>query len=194
MNIWLPCNLVRNTQGWPALLPWKSVNSDLGAWALSIKIWYMTTLILRQACRADAPAIAALIGELMPYMLLTPDGAGAGRFIDSLSVAAIERYVVEPDYRYMVGLTGSTLAGVVALRDNMHLFHLFVAPSLHGQGIGRQLWIAARDAALAAGNTAGFTVNSSPYAVPVYERFGFAASAPRIEQHGIAYIPMRLLP
>jgi hypothetical protein len=45
---------------------------------------------------------------------------------------------------------------------------------------------------LAAGNHRGFTVNSTPYAMPVYERFGFKATGPRVETRGIAFVPMEL--
>ena len=83
------------------------------------------------------------------------------------------------------------MAGVVAMRENTHLFHLFVPRALHRQGMARQLWRAARDASIARGNTTGFTVNSSVYALPFYESLGFVATAPRVEADGIAYVPMR---
>lgn len=37
-----------------------------------------------------------------------------------------------------------------------------------------------------------FTVNSSLYAVPVYERYGFIPAGLRVEVHGIAFVPMKL--
>lgn len=153
---------------------------------------HMESVILREARREDAHAISALIHELMPYLTLAPDGAGAEQFKASMSAAAVERYVAEPNYRYWMAYAGAELAGVVAMRDNRHLFHLFVARALHGRGLARQLWNAAGQAALEAGNTEGYTVNSSPSALPIYLRFGFVPTGPRVEQHGIAYIPMRL--
>lgn len=54
------------------------------------------------------------------------------------------------------------------------------------------VWKHARAEAQAAGNPGGFSVNSTPVAVPVYERFGFQAAGPRVEMNGIAYVPMRL--
>jgi GNAT superfamily N-acetyltransferase len=80
----------------------------------------------------------------------------------------------------------------VAVRDTTHLYHLFVRQEFQGRGLSRELWQHAKEAAIAAGNRCGFTVNSSPYAVPVYERFGFKATGPRIETHGIAFVPMEL--
>jgi predicted GNAT family N-acyltransferase len=58
------------------------------------------------------------------------------------------------------------------------------------QGLSRQLWDHAR-AAVGAVNPGYFTVNSTPYAQPVYERFGFVTTGPRVETKGIAFVPMR---
>lgn len=151
----------------------------------------MEKLQLRIARRADAPAISALINDLMPYLTLEANGAGAEQFIAGMAPRALECYVSEANYRYWIGHVGAELAGVVALRDNKHLFHLFVARAFHGQGLARQMWNAASEAARDAGNTEGFTVNSSPHALAMYEHFGFVATGPRVEQQGIAYIPMR---
>jgi predicted GNAT family N-acyltransferase len=80
--------------------------------------------------------------------------------------------------------------GVVAIRDTTHLFHLFVAEHLQGQGIGKLLWNHAKDASTAAGNQSPFTVNSTVYGIPVYESFGFKATGQKTETNGIAFIPM----
>ncbi|HEV7816938.1 MAG TPA: GNAT family N-acetyltransferase [Janthinobacterium sp.] len=152
----------------------------------------MDTLTLRLAEPGDAPAISALIGQVMPYLTLHPDGEGAETFRQSMAPAAIAGYIGAGNVHYQMGFIGAELAGVVALRDRRHLFHLFVAPAFQRRGIGRLLWQAGKEAAIAAGNTQGFTVNSSVHAAAMYQRFGFVASGPRVEQHGIAYIPMQL--
>lgn len=152
----------------------------------------MKKITLRPAGLADARAMCALIGELIPYLTLAPDGAGAEGFLLSLELAALERYLGAPDYCYQLGFIDGQLAGLIGLRDQRHVFHLFVAAAWHGQGVARQLWDAARAGAEAAGNRAGFTVNASRHAQPVYQRFGFVATGPLVEAHGIAYIPMRL--
>ena len=155
----------------------------------------MTTLpepILRPALVADAPAIVALIDELMPFLTLHPDGAGAEKFIEHCRQSAIEGYLAQPRYAYQLAHIDGALVGVVAMRDNTHLFHLFVPRALHRRGMGRRLWQAARDAALARGDVAAFTVNSSLYALPLYASLGFAATGPRVEEGGIAFVPMRM--
>ncbi len=78
------------------------------------------------------------------------------------------------------------------MRDNTHLFHMFVPRALHRRGMARRLWQAARDASLARGGVTAFTVNSSAYALPLYESLGFVATGPKVETGGIAFVPMRM--
>jgi GNAT superfamily N-acetyltransferase len=148
---------------------------------------------IRPATGDDAAAISALILGVSPSFTLRPDGEGAEVFLATLSPEAIGGYLASPDYAYRVAEEDGALAGVVAVRENRHLYHLFVAEAFQGRGLSRRLWDAARDAALRAGNPGEFTVNSSLYAVPVYEKFGFHPTDPRVEQHGVAWVPMKLV-
>ncbi|UGQ45139.1 GNAT family N-acetyltransferase [Massilia endophytica] len=147
---------------------------------------------IRFATPDDVDAIRALIMDLMPMMTIHPDAQGAEQFLESFGVPAMQRYVSAPNFRYQLAFVEGELAGVAAVRDNSHLFHLFVARRFHGQGLGRVLWKAAYDDALSLGNPGQFTVNSSVYAFDMYRHFGFEPTSGKIEQHGIAYIPMRL--
>jgi GNAT superfamily N-acetyltransferase len=140
----------------------------------------------------DAAAISALILSLQPYLTIEPDGTGAEEFLVSLSPDIIRRNLQDDHYRYHLAFDGETLAGVVAVRDNTHLFSLYVGSPWHGQGVGKRLWHVARDAALARGNPGGFTVNSSGFAEAMYRHLGFTATGPVAEMHGIRFIPMRL--
>ena len=152
----------------------------------------MTKLTIRQAGPGDAVAVSALIFPLLPLLTLEPDGAGAEQFIETMQVPTIARVLAEQRYDYQLGYVGDELAGVVAVRDHAHLFHLFVAAKWQGRGFGRLLWQAARKRALPGNPNGVFTVNSSPFALEMYRHLGFVATAPRAEHDGIAYIPMRL--
>ena len=149
------------------------------------------TVDIRAATVDDAPEISALITGVAHYFTLHPRGEGAEKFLESIQPPAIEELIEAENHLYAVALVGDELAGVVSIRDNSHLLHLFVAPKFQRRGIARRLWEFARDSAIRAGNTEGFTVFSTPYAVPVYERFGFEATGPRVEKHGIAFVPMK---
>jgi GNAT superfamily N-acetyltransferase len=148
---------------------------------------------IRPATADDAAAISALILGVAGFFTMNPDGSGAEEFLARVSPDAIGEYLASERFAYRVAEEDGALAGVVAIRDNVHLYHLFVASAHHGRGLARTLWNQAMQAALRAGNPGEFTVNSSLYAVPVYERFGFRPTGPRVDEHGIAYVPMKLV-
>jgi GNAT superfamily N-acetyltransferase len=139
----------------------------------------------------DAEAISLLINGLSRHFTQDPQGKGAEAFLQAISPPAIGALIEAPNMLYCKAILDGCLAGVVALRDHTHLFHLFVAPAFQNQGLSRQLWLHVKGIALANGNTGGFTVNSTPYAVPVYERLGFAATGARVDKNGISFVPMR---
>jgi ribosomal protein S18 acetylase RimI-like enzyme len=152
----------------------------------------VAALTIRRAVTADAPGVSALIFALAGQFMPAPRATGAERFLRTITPEAIADYILNPRYLYLAGCIDQRLAGVVAIRDRTHLFHLFVEPAFQRQGVGRALWCRASSEAAATGVGAGFTVNSATSAVPVYERLGFRVTGPRVEQDGIAFVPMRL--
>ena len=143
-------------------------------------------LTLRSATPGDADAVSALALSLARYFLADPDRPeDAAAFLERLAPAGIAEMLADARYRYHVALADGVLAGVVGVRDESHLYHLFVAEPFHGRGVAARLWnVASR------GNPGRFTVNSSRFAVPVYERFGFVAAGPEQVENGIAFRPM----
>nr|WP_298171208.1 GNAT family N-acetyltransferase [uncultured Pseudomonas sp.] len=150
------------------------------------------TLIIRPARETDSPAIAALIDSLVPHILAAPGAPAAEAFMASISPAAIAGYIRNPDYRYLLGFIGETLVGAAAIRDDNHLYHLFVDGQFHRRGIATALWTQLREAAMEAGNTGEFTVNSSINAIAVYSRLGFVAVGEVQHKNGLQFQPMRL--
>ncbi|MBA4256502.1 MAG: GNAT family N-acetyltransferase [Polaromonas sp.] len=148
---------------------------------------------IRSATDADAARISGLIQSLSGPFFLSPDGSGAELFLQSVTEQAIRGYVSASNFLYLIAEAENELAGVVALRDNTHLYHLFVARTHQGKGLGRSLWLCVKQAALRAGNSGRFTVNASLNAIPIYERFGFIPSSPKVEKHGVAFMPMQLV-
>lgn len=148
-------------------------------------------MILRPAVPTDAAAMAALIRSHQRLMTLDPEGRGAEAFLQSVAEPAILAHLAAANHHHLVAEVDGALAGYIAIRDQRHLLHLFVALAQQGRGLARQLWDQARRHAEAHGNPGWFTVNSSLNAQPVYERFGFRQSAPKVEANGVAYVPMR---
>ena len=149
---------------------------------------------IRNACVADADAISALILSHLPLLTVAPDGSGAERFLQSVSPAVTEKRLSADNFRFWVAEIDKTLVGVLAVRDTTHLFHMFVAREHARQGLATRLWMHVRDTARADGEAGPVTVNSSLFALPVYRRFGFVDSGPRVEADGVAFVPMRREP
>jgi GNAT superfamily N-acetyltransferase len=149
-------------------------------------------LKVQSATPADAEAISALILELSEPFYLSPSRAGAEPLLASISPEGQRGYISATNFSYYVARSDEELVGVVAVRDNAHLFHLFVAKPQQGKGLASRLWSIAKRKALAAGNPGEFTVNSSLNAVPIYEKFGFVRQGEAQRIHGVAFQPMQL--
>lgn len=152
---------------------------------------HATTLAIRLATQDDVPAIAGLLASLAHCCTVHPDGRGADRFLSGIAAGAIAGFIASPAYHYLVGEMDRELAAVIALRDNSHLFHLFVDARFQQRGLASALWAHLRQHALDEGNPGEFTVNATLGAVPVYRRFGFAPVSGPITEDGIRYVRMR---
>lgn len=149
-------------------------------------------LIIRKAHPKDAAQISALVLRVAHYLTSSGPGEIAPWFLTSITPSAIAGNIDDPKFNYLLGFVGQTLAGIIAVRDTTHVHHLFVAPEFHRQGVATKLWGHAKAEALASGNEGGFSVRSSEFAVPVYERFGFRVIGARFEKGGIVFVPMKL--
>jgi len=147
---------------------------------------------IRPLVNADIAAVTALLQALSrEYITHESTAEGAANFLAENNEFGIRGFVAR-GHAYHVALLDGVLAGFIAVRDNSHLFHLFVAREHQRQGIARRLWDVARADAVARGGDGVFTVNSSNYAVPVYESFGFVRVGPTQLAKGLYYNPMRL--
>ncbi len=147
---------------------------------------------IRAATSRDAESISNLVRQLSAeYIAHEFTAEGREILLNSMTPAAIEKYM-QSGFRYHVAEVGSQLVGVVGVRDNSHLYHLFVAESYQRQGVATGLWQLAMQACLDEGNPGEFTVNSSNYAQKVYETLGFVAQSGPQDKNGVIFIPMKL--
>ena len=138
----------------------------------------------------DVPAVARLLKVLARQFIVHESSlVGAATFLRENEETAIRRYIAL-GHVYHVAEPDGDIAGFVAVRERNHLFHMFVGVRWQRQGVGRQLWEAARAQAIAAGGSGEFTVNSSNFAVPMYEAMGFVRTAPMQSMKGLLYNPM----
>lgn len=146
---------------------------------------------IRLAQVQDSSAIQQLIAALSANFFIYPDQREAEPFLASVSLAAVQGYLADTRYRYWLAEDAAgQVVGFIAVRDQTHLFHLFVADSHQRQGLASQLWQIALDYLLESSATTALTVNASLNAVEVYQRWGFQASATIQSMHGIRFLPM----
>ena len=142
--------------------------------------------VIREAVESDADAISELVTGWVHHYLEDPALPEAAPFLASLTPSSTAARIITGEFKYYVAVDNSGVCGVIAIRDNFHLYHLFVRADSHGKGIARSLWEHAKSSS----GSATFVVNSSLPAVPVYQRFGFVVKdAPRSEK-GLTFVPM----
>lgn len=156
-------------------------------------------LTFRPATVADCKTISHLLLRCAERFLLADfSPQGQALLCDSLQASAIADYLHQGmDYRLAFTDTaaGAELVGVIALKRPCHLYHLFVEPAWHGQGIARQLFTALWPTVLLWAQQSEqqeLTVNSSLYAAPVYINWGFVPDSPPRDRNGVIDQPMRL--
>lgn len=89
---------------------------------------------------------------------------------------------------FYAALHNNKIIGILAVDDKLnHICLFFVDKDLQNTGIGTPLF----KRFLNESTPKVVTVNSSPFAVKVYEKLGFTATGIRQVSDGIVYIPMR---
>ena len=140
----------------------------------------------REAKPTDASVICALLRAVTPLIVPGPVDPNAIPFLQSLQEPAVSERLMARNYLHWVAERGAEFGGYIATRDGSHLYHLFVRPELHGQGIGRLLW----QHLLRINGPGPYTVNSTISAVPVYRSFGFVRSGEPQLHSCPPYVPM----
>ena len=149
-------------------------------------------MVIRPIEPGDIDAVASLLSELATEFIIGEfEAAAQEQFLRKNDAQAIRAFIAGT-HRYHVAEVDGQLTGFVGVRDNKHLYHLFVAKTMQRQGIGQALWEFAKRECVANGNSGPFTVNSSHNAVPVYERWGFRRDGSTQTTNGIEYNPMKL--
>lgn len=152
----------------------------------------MKEISIRTALPEDVPMIAALLEQLARrYITVEFTPSAEEKFLKSNDVTSISTFIAA-GFRYWVAERNGTLIGFIGVRDDSHLYHLFVAESEQKQGVARALWQTAKRACRGAGNPGRFTVNSSNNAVGVYESLGFVRAGPPQDADGVMFNPMVL--
>jgi GNAT superfamily N-acetyltransferase len=132
----------------------------------------MTASRMRLARRDDAPAVARLARRVVRRWVLPGQPPVAVIALEESLRASVIREKIAAGQRFHLAFVDGVLVGVAAVRNDSHVFQLFVGTRYQGQGIARRLWERlCRDCVRRAG-TRTFTLNAAPGAVPVYLHMG----------------------
>jgi GNAT superfamily N-acetyltransferase len=145
-----------------------------------------------EATNKDSREISLLMSKLAEKYI-APDCTteGVKILLNSMNKSSIERYLSE-GYRYYVAKDSHTIVGVIGMKNNTEIYHLFTSETHQGQGISRRLWELAKNNCLRSGNKGFFTVQSAINAKIVYLQFGFLPTDGVAINSGIKEIPMEL--
>ena len=147
-------------------------------------------IAFRPVDEADAVAISELITCLCERFIIDafPE-EGKSNMLLACTPAAIAK-CINDGFDYEVATANGEIIGVVATRDNSHLYHLFVREQWHGRGLASALWHRAKSRCIMRGHRGPFSVNASTNAVGLYERLGFVPSASQRGVGGVTFYPM----
>jgi ribosomal protein S18 acetylase RimI-like enzyme len=99
----------------------------------------------------------------------------------------------ETNHFGLIALAQDKVVGMIEIRSYHHVSLLFVAAEFQRRGIAQELLRQALQICQAnESELAEVSVNSSTYAVPIYEKLGFRRIGERQVKNGIGFIPMVL--
>lgn len=120
------------------------------------------------------------------------DHEGIDTFMDYTEPDAINLRSLLGHNFALTAKAGGVIVGAIEVRGYEHICLLFVDKEYQHRGIAGEL---IRRAIVKCSKRPGFdrlSVNSSPFAVPVYTRMGFVQTDKEQLQDGIRYVPMLL--
>ena len=122
-----------------------------------------------------------------------PDYAveGVEHFKTFIQPDALKLRLTNKGFFILGAFLGEILVGVLAVRDFSHISLLFVDKAYPDHGIAKRLFQEAlRHCTELKHDITEITVNSSPYAVEIYRKLGFAAVGEQTTRDGITFVPM----
>ncbi|RXJ66399.1 hypothetical protein CRV08_13045 [Halarcobacter ebronensis] len=108
-------------------------------------------------------------------------------FKEELSFRGFRFRVTSSQFKHFVYVKDEEIVGFIAIKNDNHIFHLFVKESFHRQGIAKKLWQCVKEIF----DVSNMEVNSSLYAIKVYESFGFKISDEEKFFFQLRFQPMR---
>jgi GNAT superfamily N-acetyltransferase len=128
-------------------------------------------------------------------MFVAPDYSdeGAQTILDYIAPEALAEHVRENCFT-IVARADDLIVGLIEVRNHDHISLLFVDEHYQRRGISRELLKRAIELCRKhVPDLIELTVNSSPYAVPIYTRLGFERVGPEEVRNGVRFTTMTLI-
>jgi ribosomal protein S18 acetylase RimI-like enzyme len=143
----------------------------------------MINYCIKEAQTLDALRLSQLTHELTPYIF---EEEVPQWFEEELSKESFEKRILSMEYEHFIYVQENEIVGFIAIKDKNRLFHLFVDSKYHKKGIAKALWDNIKEQY----DVSNMSVNSSRYAIKIYESFGFKINGEQSEYLGLTYQPM----
>lgn len=105
----------------------------------------------------------------------------------------LEKLLKSKNFLIMGCFEKEKMIGVIAVKDFCHISLLFVDKAYHRKGIAKELFAKTVKRCMQENpKIKEITVNSSSYAVEIYERLGFKQMGPQTTKDGITFVPMKI--
>ncbi|MEL6221928.1 MAG: GNAT family N-acetyltransferase [Cyanobacteria bacterium J06627_8] len=151
------------------------------------------TSAYRTLSTKDIPEVSKLVARVFNEFIAPEySSEGVQEFHRYIQPSAL-RARIQTNHFSLIRLEQDKVVGVIEMRDHHHVSLLFVAPESQQRGIAKDLL--RRAVQICRTNEpklSEITVNSSSYAVPIYERLGFCRVGGRQVRNGIGFLPMML--
>jgi len=142
---------------------------------------------IRKAELSDAKSLSRLAISLGKFYSDDYSSDISPFFVKKITVESFKNYLIDENaYEHYVYEEDGMIIGYFSLLNATHFLYLFVDEKHHKKGVARALV----EYVLKGKEHKSYSVNSSLYAVPFYEKLGFKSYALVQKHHGMVYKPM----
>jgi len=140
-------------------------------------------MIIEKICPENRErALSLVLSVFMQYEAPDYSELGIRTFTDFIN----NKEATDSLQMYGAFMNGELVGVIAARNEGNHIALFFVDSKYHRQGIGRKLF----EKVVTASTADKITVNSSPFAVAVYQKLGFVPDCGEMLSDGLRYTPM----
>ncbi len=144
---------------------------------------YLEDDLIYEITNKDAQKLSYLSNSLLKYLF---DKEIPEWFQDSFCTVEFEKRIQSQDYKHFGYVIDNKIVGFIAIKEDNHIFHLFVDEKYHQQHIAKELWEYVKKNI----DFETMSTNASLYAIHVYESFGFKKQREIQTYKELEFLPM----